>query len=261
MTMPDEVGISVETEARGNIYLMDRRLMHRLPAQVQTLPGPVPEIVRLVGVTDDAILSQVGLSWDRYLDRHRVVYDAESPATRVVAERFLYDAVARTYESQIDRERNVAVIRRLLEQVGPGWLIDYGCGTGISLDALDPALHQLLGVDVSPSMRTIAESRGLITVPVEALETNTGCQFDGAFASYVLHLASAHEHLSGLASSIRVGGRFAANFHKGRGMHAVDQILRSCGFDIEARREPSRSVPAPEIVWVRRSARGITRPS
>ena len=261
MTMPDQGGIGVEAEAHGNIYLMDRGLTYRLPPQVSTLPGPIQEIVRLVGVTDDAMLSRAGLSWDRYLDRHRVVYDPQSPATRMVAERYLYDAVARSYESQIDRERNVAVIRRLLDQVGRGWLIDYGCGTGISLDALNPATHHLLGVDISPSMRTIAENRGLMTVPVEALETNTSCQFDGGFACYVLHLASAHEHLYGLARSIRVGGRFAANFHKGRGMAAVDQILRSCGFEIEARREPGRSVPAPEIVWVRMAAPPVTRRS
>ncbi|MDI6104302.1 class I SAM-dependent methyltransferase [Actinoplanes sp. NEAU-A12] len=235
-----------------SVYLIARQLIPRLPAHVVALPGPVPSVVRLTGAIDDAALLDAGLTWERYLDRHRVIYDQRNPGSRLLAERYLYEAVGDAYDHQIDTAQNRAAISRMVARLGPGRLIDYGCGTGISADVLGEDRFLSVGVDISPTMRAIAERRGLRTTTVEDLASAPEGCFDGAFACYVLHLTSSHEHLPHVARAVRRGGRIAANFHKGRGLAEASAILAQWDYEIVARTPRSQSVPAPEVIWKRR---------
>jgi hypothetical protein len=50
------------------------------------------------------------------------------------------------------------------------------------------------------------------------------------FASYVLHLAASSEDLAAAADAVRLRGRLAANFHKGRRWSEVGSVLEALGF-------------------------------
>lgn len=175
------------------------------------------------GVVPDA------LEAERLMDRHWLIHRRDDPRSRQAAECSFFDAIADRYESEIDAARNRANFRLLMQCAGIGAgsrVLDFGCGPGLSLRADDGI--QLIGCDISPEMRRRAQARGLLVIRPEHMGIVAGI-IDAVIASYVLHLAVPADDWLAAAACVRVGGRLAANFHKGRGLEAADAALRRNG--------------------------------
>ncbi len=154
--------------------------------------------------------------------------------------RSFFEWIAYRYDQLIERSRNVGNITFLLRQsircsrVEISHILDYGCGTGLSMQALralrwPEGLPRLTGVDTCPQMRRRARMRQLRTVSPEQLHVRRVPCFSAIVASYVLHLPTA---LSGVEDAWRLlipGGVFIGNCHKGLGFAETRALLRSLG--------------------------------
>ena len=167
------------------------------------------------------------IDFHRFLDRYWTVYARDNSAGKSSTERMMFEFIAKDYEFEIERDRNANCFQILLglAKVRPGNLIlDFGCGPGLSYPQLDDI--EVIGCDVSPSMVQLARSRGINAIPPTALSTLVDI-FDAALASYVMHLSVPIEDIGYVVRSIRIGGRFAANFHKGWGLREFEDEIRS----------------------------------
>ncbi|MBR1003585.1 MULTISPECIES: class I SAM-dependent DNA methyltransferase [Bradyrhizobium] len=169
-------------------------------------------------------------SYTRLLDRFYVPDDAGPEVTSA-----LFDAIAVHYDDLTDCGTNLAVCRRLLDEVsghsGSGnRILDFGCGTGVAvLAASEPDLQhlRLVGTDASPAMLELARRRGEETLHFQTWWGTPAGSFDGAIAAFVLHYGVPDEHLSLIASQLRDGAIFAANLFKAPSA-LMDRIVRAC---------------------------------
>ena len=185
----------------------------------------------------------------RYLDRFYLwLPNNDSRLSQEIIDEF-FDLIAKEYESLIDVARNIENIKNLFEILedvirpfDESKLVDYGCGTGLSLRAEHPINVEIFGVDRCPTMREIAAARGLTVWSLGQLASQPTNSLDGAFSSYVFHLFPRLEGLRLLWSRIRIGGAFVANFHKNDGIERVNEFMRAThGTLIDV-----RSLPASE---------------
>lgn len=189
---------------------------------------------------------------ERLLDRHWIVALRRDSEGRRAAERCFFDAIAGRYELEVDPQRNRENVRLLMKLVGvrPGWkVLDFGCGPGLSIREADEVY--ILGCDVSAAMRAQAAAQGLPTVGPEDLQNVKG-SFDAMVASYVLHLAVPPADLLAAMHCLRIGGRAAANFHKGRGLAETEAAMS----DFDAVRQVDLDIVdhplhGPIRVWAR----------
>ena len=70
-----------------------------------------------------------------------------------------YTSNTRIQSIQLDMARR-CIEMLLLPGGAPGLVLDIGCGSGLSGDALAAAGHAWVGLDVSPDMLAIAHARG-----------------------------------------------------------------------------------------------------
>jgi SAM-dependent methyltransferase len=146
-----------------------------------------------------------------------------------------FDYIGDDYESLIDVNRNsgnISVLLDLLRQrignLAGKILLDFGCGTGLAITQLQAAKARFIGVDQSPHMLDIARCRGMEAIDVAALNS-WGSRFDGAIASYVLHLVSDEAVIKAVASSLKSGATLVGNFHKGANVEWVDRMFNQFG--------------------------------
>lgn len=183
-------------------------------------------------------LTMQALDAEKYLDQFLLLLPRNDPDRHLAVIEGFFSYISDQYESLIDSARNLGNIRVLtthLRQVlscGDGVLhiIDFGCGTGLSVD-VDPSL-MIIGVDRCPEMRSQAAARGMKTLGMAEFATLPHHSFHGAFASYVLHLLPPEQDLEALWERIKPGGAFTANFHKDRGIDTVVPILARIGADV-----------------------------
>ena len=143
-----------------------------------------------------------------------------------------FGLIADEYEALIDIPRNIENISNLLgflsSLVGPlshALVVDYGCGTGLSIRPGRETSVTLIGVDRCPRMRAIATSRGMLTWSPGDLARQLSGSVHAAFASYVLHLLPETHGLRLLWARLKPGGVLVANFHKGQGIELVADCL------------------------------------
>lgn len=191
-------------------------------------------------------LEATGLQITRVFDDLYVAF--RDNATRDAGEVAMFDSIAPAYETTIDIHKNTRLIRVLLQLVPPGAILDYGCGTGLSA-TVSEEVATLIGFDPSPAMRELAESRGLRTVDGQGLGTIPDGFLTGAIASYALHLQAARDSLLLALPKIRPNGRFAANFHKGKGVSEASEIFDSQGFRLLGIHEQADH--GPILLWER----------
>jgi SAM-dependent methyltransferase len=141
----------------------------------------------------------------------------------------LFDLCADAYERLVDVTRNVSNIHNLLRvalaagQGGadPVMILDFGCGTGLSLVALQSfesnsaGRIQLTGMDRSPHMLQIAARRGLPVLAEADWASLPAGAFDAVIAPYVIHLGFSQEDCRLIAKQLAPGGVFVANYHRG----------------------------------------------
>lgn len=108
-------------------------------------------------------------------------------------------------------------------------VLDWGCGTGIARDQ-NVIVAEIVGVDVSETMRRIARSNGMTVVDPNDAKTLQRKSFDLCIACYVMHLDVPSSHLQHIAASLRDQGVLVANFHKGAGYESVRTLALRCGF-------------------------------
>lgn len=154
----------------------------------------------------------------------------------------MFDLIAGMYDSLTDWSLNVATASLLLQaalaDTGPApMILDFGCGTGVAMDALAalPNSARLLGVDASAGMLAQASERGLVTMPLSAWRLRPPL-VDGAISNFVLHYGVSTADLGILASSLRPGARFVANLFGAEAelLAGVVDILQRKGLELEA---------------------------
>ena len=158
-------------------------------------------------------------SFFRLLDRF-YLSDAGDPNAAAA----LFDAIADSYETIVNREQNLrlneVLLSSCLEALGtdrPLTVLDFGCGPGFSVQALrnlgaSAENVYLVGTDASPEMMSRAEMSDLRTMQLEdVLRGSIRC--DAAIACYVLHLGI---DLSAVCRTLRPGGVFVGNYFRGK---------------------------------------------
>lgn len=147
--------------------------------------------------------------------------DPSVPTSRVAA---AYDQVAEAYAQQFDDElRHKPLDRALLaafvELVGAGRIADVGCGPGQVTRFLAAQHPEVIGVDLSPAMISIARERApelAFTVASMSALPVPDAGWAGAVALYsIIHLSAA-ERLTAFrefARVIRPGGCLLVAFH------------------------------------------------
>lgn len=170
------------------------------------------------------------------LDRFNLVLHGNNLVLRQQVLDDFFDAVASEYDSMIDLERNVSNIENLLGLlegvVGPvrnKWVLDYGCGTGLSAIVAQAYGVNLIGFDRSAKMRKIASNRGMQVWSMSDCARHEDVVLDGIFSSYVLHLYPDIHNLSLIWKRLRPGGAFVANFHKNKGIEVVNALAKNLG--------------------------------
>lgn len=165
-----------------------------------------------------AVLSSGSHAFARFMDTLYAPLP-RNPITTIA----IFDSCAAAYESLINVDRNTRNIARLLNVIdgrsaksGQLKVIDFGCGTALSLSALKilnkPDRFLVTGLDAAPHMQSIAKSRGMELTTIHDVIPPQ----DGIFASYVLHGGTSHNDLQWIAKTLAPGGLFVANWLHGQ---------------------------------------------
>jgi SAM-dependent methyltransferase len=172
------------------------------------------------------IFENLGLIGSIYLDRFLII-EPKSEITRGYFWNGFFECFSSAYDDIIDKNRNINNIRNLytllrqnVSLTSESILLDFACGTGLSLEAISNI--KLIGTDRSNSMLKIASAKGMTTIELSVLKAQ-GCYYDAILASYALHLCYDSDTLSLLWNALRNDAALAANFHKGKGIdEAID---------------------------------------
>jgi Methyltransferase domain len=133
--------------------------------------------------------------------------------------RAMFDLIADLYDDLADKinlATAIGLLSAVLEGAPPSpLLLDFGCGTGIAVEALAavniPA--RLLGVDLSDAMLRRAYARGEPVMTIDRWRADE-TPIDGAIAAFVLHYGVPEPDLIAIAKRLRPYCRFAANVFK-----------------------------------------------
>lgn len=142
-----------------------------------------------------------------------------SPSVRAA-----YDAVAREYDRQLSDELNVkpldrAWLKAFVDLVRTGTIADVGCGPGHVTQYLADLHDDVVGIDLSPAMITIARERApRLTFTVESMtRLATGDEtWAGVVAWYsIIHLPARERAItfSEFARVLQPGGHLLIAFH------------------------------------------------
>jgi hypothetical protein len=136
----------------------------------------------------------------------------------------LFDVVASHYDHLTRQAVNTQVAESLLRAVcadrgGKQTVLDFGCGTGVAhLSATRLATDgidiELVGTDLCEAMLRLATARGETVMPLSRWRSLPTEGLDGAIAVFVLHYGVPQTDLATLASQLKMGGCFAANYFK-----------------------------------------------
>lgn len=185
---------------------------------------------------DFTLMSSISLErWniDRYLDVFYIVSLAEMKSANTHLINALLDEIADQYNDLIDVTRNVSNIEALLRLVGEHYfdvsdltVLDFGCGTGLSLPIAEKHSCNILGFDRSLAMAEIASKNGMAMITSSDLEHEI-YKFDVIIASYVMHLLSDYDMFIGALNCLKSGGIVVCNFHKNHGYEELSNLLNS----------------------------------
>jgi precorrin-6B methylase 2 len=171
---------------------------------------------------------------ERYLDRF-YIYSSNKENRQVILDVF-FEFVAVNYDLLVDVERNEDNIRNLVSFLSRFYILgkesvilDYGCGTGLSVEACSKSIFTLVGFDRCEKMRQISRNRGLKVLTFEEIASYKNCAFAGIFASYVFHLQPNLSELKLIWTKLQTNGVLVANFHKNKGIEEASDCISKLG--------------------------------
>lgn len=170
-----------------------------------------------------------------------------------------FELIGEEYDSLIDIRRNLAniqnlleLLRRLSEPIEGLTIIDYGCGTGLSLQVASRYRVSVIGVERCPMMRAMSIARGMIVWSESDLARQPSNSLSAVFASYVFHLQPHRRGLRLLWSRLKPHGALLANFHKGAGIATTNSCLTEEGCRILNLDAPDgSSLHGPYVAYVK----------
>ena len=176
--------------------------------------------------------------------------------------RNLFDTYAPRFESELTGtlayrtpEALAELLRGALPPGGELEVLDLGCGTGLSGQALRPWARRMTGVDLSPRMLDIARQRGIYEALEEAelvtfLAARRG-EYDLIAAADVLnYLGDLAPALNASAAALRPGGHAAFSIETGEGApYALGEGMRY-------RHDPAHVLKLAEATRLHLVARG-----
>ncbi|MGJ4929766.1 methyltransferase domain-containing protein [Bradyrhizobium sp. HKCCYLS2038] len=201
------------------------------------------------------------LRYVRLVDRF---FLPENPGPIVSAA--LFDVVASHYDDLTRQAVNTKVAESLLravcnERAERQTVLDFGCGTGVAhLSATRLALEgisiELIGTDLCEAMLRLAAARGEKVMPLPQWRSLPADGLDGAIAVFVLHYGVPQTDLAALASQLKMGRRFAANYFKPPlgAVSRLESSLAAEGLRLE-REEPLDMTSADNVLLVFRKER------
>jgi 2-polyprenyl-3-methyl-5-hydroxy-6-metoxy-1,4-benzoquinol methylase len=169
----------------------------------------------------------------------------------------LFDEVSgEEYSSSITASLNIGCYEALLVRaqdlsVRPiKKILDFGCGPGTIASSKNYQKSEiLLGFDFIKKNRETAKKAGLLTIEEDELEKTPPEYFDLIVCCYVLHYESLSEAtILTLLERLQLGGIWAANFHKSKGLSWFRNSLPS-SFDFEIISETSEF---GELMFIRK---------
>jgi len=173
------------------------------------------------------------------LDKFHILVPIKDTVLRKELFDRFFGLIADEYETLIDIDRNKENIKNLLRLVEhylgnlkEMTVVDYGCGTGLSLDIAENHGLNIIGFDPCRIMLDIAKQRGMTIWSEDDISKQPHNSIDAAFSSYVFHLISEDESLRILYKVLKAGGILAANFHKNIGKNSTNRYLMQLGFKV-----------------------------
>ncbi len=173
----------------------------------------------------------------RYLDSFYLLVPMSNPISRRQLFYRFFSLLGEDYETFIDIDRNKENIRCLLSIINYYLpflkgvkVVDYGCGTGLSIEIAHIYGVDVIGFDSCPIMLDIANRRGMMVWNEDEMSEQPSNGIDAAFSSYVFHLLPENENLQILFKLLKSGGVLVANFHKDFGREWANQYLTRLGF-------------------------------
>jgi len=137
--------------------------------------------------------------------------------------------------SPADYQRNAAFVPALgasilarLEARPGERVLDLGCGDGVLTAQIAATGAVVTAVDASPDMVAAATANGIDARVVDARDLPFHQEFDAVFSNAVLHwIPEVDRVLAGVASSLRPGGRFVAEFGGHTNVAAIAVAIRA----------------------------------
>lgn len=202
-------------------------------------------------------MREVGVVERCLFDRAHFLLNSD-PKLQQAAYGEFFEYIAAEYESLIDLDRNVrnvdnliAMLCRSIEDLYDKRILDFGCGTGLSYGSLKRSTARFIGVDQSQHMRKIAQSRGMQVLGLDYLG-RAQSTFDGAIASYVLHLVTDETVVGSLVNSMKPGGILVANYHKGINADWAENTFRRLGCDVTGLPSAESGEHGPYFAYIKR---------
>lgn len=208
--------------------------------------------------------SAIALKTVRYVRLVDRFFLPENPGP--VVSSALFDVVASHYDHLTRQAVNTQVAESLLravcnERAGKQIVLDFGCGTGVAhLSALRLAMEgisiELLGTDLCQAMLRLAAERGEKVMPLPQWRSLPTDGLDGAIAVFVLHYGVPQTDLATLASQLKMGCCFAANYFKPPqgAISRLESSLAAEGMRLECV-EPLEMTSADNVLLVFRKVR------
>lgn len=170
----------------------------------------------------------------------------------------LFEWISKSYENEINSTTNIGCYDTLFnelrsrEDIELRRVLDFGCGPGTVLSSnFSGVIPTLVGFDFVEENRIKALQRGLQMLDLSSQVSPNISKFDAVVSVYVLHYQSlSYEEIEIVADCLRMGGIWAANFHKSQGIAWFKKSLlkisnNSWSFDL---------LPSPfgELVFARK---------
>lgn len=186
----------------------------------------------------------------RYLDIFYILVPIENSALRKELFIQFFNLLGESYDRIIDINRNKENIKNLFNIVKfylPSFqnstILDYGCGTGLSLEIAKNYHINIIGFDTCPIMLNLARERGMKIWNGKDILKQPLNTIDASISSYVFHLLPEDENLNMLFKLLKSGSVLVANFHKDFGLEQANKYLVHLGF---------KKAPLPNITLSKR---------